>query len=227
MNTNTTTLCVFDMAGTTINDGGRVYDALREAVEETGASVAEADLQTWMGTDKVQAITELMRLGGQEPAEDRAERAFDRFREILAASYESHPPRAIDGAERTFRLLHDHGIRVALTTGFDDQVATPLIRSLGWDDGRIDAVVTTDDVAAGRPAPYMIHRAMERTGVHDVATVLAAGDTEVDVQAARNAGAISVGVLTGGADRERLQAQPHDHILDGVGDIPALLGLEA
>ena len=59
------------------------------------------------------------------------------------------------------------------------------------------------------------------------AAVAAAGDTEVDVQAARNAGAISVGVLTGGADIERLEAQPHDHILDGIGDIPALLGLEA
>ncbi|EGD56172.1 hypothetical protein SCNU_04926 [Gordonia neofelifaecis NRRL B-59395] len=31
-----------------------------------------------------------------------------------------------------------------------------------------DAVITTDDVPAGRPAPYMIFRAMERCGVASV-----------------------------------------------------------
>ncbi|WP_275003379.1 hypothetical protein [Promicromonospora iranensis] len=38
-----------------------------------------------------------------------------------------------------------------------------LLERLGWQDGVIDAVVCTDDVPAGRPAPYLVHRAMERT----------------------------------------------------------------
>jgi phosphoglycolate phosphatase-like HAD superfamily hydrolase len=57
---------------------------------------------------------------------------------------------------------------------------------------------------------------MEKTGVSNVAAVLAAGDTAVDLQAAHNAGVISVGVLTGGLTRAELAAHPHDYILDSV-----------
>ncbi len=119
--------------------------------------------------------------------------------------------------------MRGRGIRIALTTGFDDAVATPLLDSLGWRVGDLlDAVVTTSDVPAGRPAPYLIHRAMERTGVVDVRQVLAAGDTIVDLQAARNAGVIGVGVLTGQLSRAQLSEHPHHHILASVAALPAL-----
>jgi phosphoglycolate phosphatase len=216
-------LVALDMAGTTIDDHGSVYVAQAEAVEETGATVAESDLQQWMGTDKVAAITALMRLGGEEATDQRVAAAFDRFRAILAASYLSTPPVALPGVVKALEQLRDRGIAIALTTGFDDVVATPLLDSLGWKvGGLLDAVVTTSDVPAGRPAPYLIHRAMEKTGVIDVRRVLAAGDTIVDLQAAHNAGVIGVGVLTGQLSRQLLEAHPHHHILSSVADLPML-----
>lgn len=220
-------LAVFDMAGTTVDDHGIVYIALQDAVQETGAPVAVADLQEWMGADKVTAITALMELGGQEPTQERVAAAFVRFREILAERYAATPPVALPGVAAAIATLRSRGIKVALTTGFDDDVAYPLLESLGWGVGEgagntVDAVVTTSDVAQGRPAPYMIHRAMERTGVHDVRKVLAAGDTVVDVQAGRNAGGISVGVLTGKLGRDALSAHSHDYILTGVVQVPEL-----
>lgn len=220
-------LAVFDMAGTTVDDHGIVYIALQDAVQETGAPVSEADLQEWMGADKVTAITALMELGGQEPTQERVAAAFVRFREILAERYAATPPVALPGVAAAIATLRSRGIKVALTTGFDDDVAYPLLESLGWGVGEgagntVDAVVTTSDVAQGRPAPYMIHRAMERTGVHDVRKVLAAGDTVVDVQAGRNAGGISVGVLTGKLGRDALSAHSHDYILTGVVQVPEL-----
>lgn len=220
-------LAALDMAGTTIDDYGMVYTALQQAVEETGAPVAPASLQLWMGADKVSAITALMELGGQEPAPDRVAAAFGRFRTILDDGYRAKPPVALPGVPEAIATLRARGIKVALTTGFDDGVARPLLDMLGWSVGSgaectVDALVTTSDVAAGRPAPYMIHRAMERTGVVSVAAVLAAGDTAVDVQAGRNAGAVSVGVLTGKLTRELLAGLPCDHVVDGVADIPGL-----
>lgn len=222
-------LAVFDMAGTTIDDHGLVYVALQRSVEETGASVAAKDLQDWMGTDKVSAITALMRLGGQEATVERVNAAFERFREILAQSYREQPPVALPGVELAIAELRKAGIKVALTTGFDDAVAYPLLESLGWGIGEgqgtvIDAVVTTSDVRAGRPAPYMIHRAMELTGVVDVATVLAAGDTLVDVQAGSNAGVSSVAVLTGKLTAELLEGAPADLVIAGVAELPNYLG---
>jgi phosphonatase-like hydrolase len=122
--------------------------------------------------------------------------------------------------------LRSNGVKVALTTGFDDEVAGPLLASVGWAEGEdLDAVVTTSHVPAGRPAPYMIHHAMERTGVDDVRSVLAAGDTIVDLQAARHAGVRAVGVLTGLTPRSALEAEDHDDIIASVADLPALLGM--
>ncbi len=215
-------MVAFDMAGTTIDDHGAVYEALRDAVAETGATVADSDLQLWMGTDKVAAITALMRLGGVEPEHDSVAHSFERFRGILADAYCDRPPLALPGVEDALRALRQRGIKVALTTGFSDEVAGPLLAALGWkigDGDLLDAVVTTSDVRSGRPAPYLIHHAMEKLGVTDVRAVLAAGDTIVDLLAARSAGVIAVGVLTGKLDRAALEAHPHDHILDSVVDV--------
>ncbi len=218
-------LVALDMAGTTIDDHGAVYVALRRSVEETGAVVSPEDLQHWMGTDKVEAITALMRLG-RVPAEEKAVAAtFRRFRALLDEFYLESPPTALPGVEDTFATLRDRGVRIALTTGFDDAVAVPLLDSLGWKVGPgelLDAVVTTSQVRTGRPAPYLIHHAMELTGIGDVRRVLAAGDTIVDLQAACNAGVIAVGVTTGALSRVELERHPNDYVLDGVVDIPEL-----
>lgn len=220
-------MVAFDMAGTTIDDRGAVYEALEAAVIETGATVAPADLQEWMGTDKVEAITALMVRGGVEPAAGLVAQAFDRFRAILAESYRNDPPVALPGVENTLRELRGRGVKVALTTGFSDDVALPLLEALGWSIGEsdghlLDAVVTTSDVTQGRPAPYLIHHAMEKLGVRDARRVLAAGDTIVDLVAARNAGVIAVGVLTGKLGRPELEPHPHDYILDSVVDVLTL-----
>lgn len=226
-------MAVFDMAGTTIDDGGAVYRALSEAVTGAGATLSDSDLQAWMGTDKVQAITALLDLGGISPTDELVASRFAAFKVALAEAYRTDPPTAFDGVPEALASLRSRGIRVALSTGFDRPVVEGLLASLGWTVAEdpaapispsttVDAVVTTSDVASGRPAPYLIHHAMELTGVHDVARVLAAGDTLVDLQAARNAGAISVGVLTGALSREALAAGPHDYIVGGVVDVPAL-----
>ena len=93
------TLAVFDMAGTTIDDGGAVYDALRLAVEETGVVVSPEDLQTWMGTEKSAAIAALIELGGGDPHSpaDKVAVAFGRFRTLLGELYAATPPTAIQG----------------------------------------------------------------------------------------------------------------------------------
>lgn len=221
-------LVALDIAGTTLDDGGAVYDALRAAVGERGATVAPEDLQTWMGTDKVTALDALLRLGGVTPAPGQVLESFDRFRTILRARYAEQPAVVLPGVDDAIRMLRAGGTKVALTTGFSRDIVDLLLASVGWSVGAdLDAVVTTDDVPAGRPAPYMIHRAMEWTGVTDVRRTLAAGDTVVDLRAARNAGVVSVGVLTGQTPRELLEAEPHDHVLESVAVLPALvLGAE-
>lgn len=266
------TLAVFDMAGTTIDDGGAVYRALQLAVEETGVAVAPEHLQTWMGAEKRSAIRALIELGGGDPDEPtgrgdgggsardgKVDRAFERFRTILGELYRDDPPVAMPGVPEAIAELQGRGIRVALTTGFSRDVATGILDRLGWvvrlggiegmdmdmgldvdvnvtsaaggqdansggDAARvvIDALVCADEVAAGRPAPYMIHRAMERTGTLSTDEVLVAGDTVVDVQAGANSGAaITIGVLSGKLGRDDFAGEPYTEVLESVAAIPA------
>jgi phosphonatase-like hydrolase len=203
-------LAVLDIAGTTVEEHQAVYRALAAAV---GVPVNE--VQQWMGADKREAIAALL----ADPTEQRVEEAFVDFRRRLDQAYAEQPPVPLPGVPEALAKLRGAGIKVALTTGFDRAVTTSIISTLGWED-TVDAVVCTDDVAAGRPAPYMIFRAMELTGVRDVGKVLVAGDTTRDLEAGTNAGAaMVVGVLTGGLDAVALGAVRHTHILPSVADL--------
>ena len=102
-----------------------------------------------------------------------------------------------------------------------------ILNAVGWREGVIDASICSEDVARGRPAPFMIFRAMETTGVIEVKRVIKVGDTAFDLRAGRNAGVGGVvGVLSGSQGIERLGRVEHTHILSSVAVLPALLESE-
>jgi phosphonatase-like hydrolase len=220
-------LVALDMAGTTVDEHGDVYVALREAVEAEGVEVADDDLRRWMGTDKRAAIAALVVAGGGPDLDrDGVEQGYERFRTLLAERYATRPPVPIAGVPEALASLRARGIRVALTTGFAGDVAGPLLASLGWEvgGGLIDAMVCSDDVPASRPAPYLVFRAMERTGVEAVDRVLVAGDTLADLRSGTNAGArLVVGVASGALSLAELGVERHTHLLASVAELPALL----
>jgi phosphonatase-like hydrolase len=225
-------LVVLDMAGTTVDEGGAVYDALHHAVaaDELNANIdIDADaIQRWMGVEKRMAMRELTgAASGNEPDDESIERMYHRFATALRSAYAAEPPTPFPGVEDAFSSLRANGIQVALTTGFARDIADPLLETLGWSvgvDATIDVVVCGDEVTQGRPAPYLIFRAMELTAVQSVEHVLVAGDTIVDLQAGTNAGArCVVGVATGKLGHRELGRERHTHLLDSVAQLPPLL----
>jgi phosphonatase-like hydrolase len=217
-------LVALDIAGTTVDEGGAVYVALRSAVEyHTGSPITDDELDRWKGAGKRQAIAGL--LGRATATEiDAVEAAF--IGRLLDA-YRSVPPVPLPGIVDAFAALRDHGVKVVLQTGYSCAVADPLLEQVGWRVGRdVDAVITSDQVLASRPAPYLIFHAMESVGVQNVSEVLVAGDTPNDLRAGTNAGVRFVaGVLTGAHDAETLRREPHTHILTSAAVIPEVLGL--
>jgi phosphonatase-like hydrolase len=220
-------LASLDMAGTTIDEGGAVYTVLRDAVERaTGRDVPDDLLSRWSGTDKREAIVGILRGIGEDLAQTDA--IFTAFSDDLTAAYESEPPVLLPGVAETVEQLRARGAKVGLQTGYRLEVAQSLLDVVGWKVGRdIDALATAEDVTASRPAPYLIFRTMEATGVVDVREVLVAGDTVNDVTAGTRAGArFVVGVLTGAHTVAELGAARHTHLLASVADVPALLDSE-
>lgn len=83
-------------------------------------------------------------------------------------------------------------------------------------------VVTRQDVWRMKPHPAPVRRAARLLQV-EPSRCLMVGDTTMDVRAARRAGAVAVGVLSGYADREELQHAGAHLILDSAADLLALL----
>ena len=211
-------LAVFDLAGTTVEDNGQVPGAFSAALADFGIQVTREQIQAVRGASKRSALRRLIPPGPQQ--ERLSGEAYDAFKTHLAQSYAVHGVQAIPGAEDVFHFLRECGARVALNTGFDRDITALLLDALGWTSGVVDAVVCGEEVPLGRPAPYLIFRAMEATGTLDVHRVAVVGDTTLDLQAGYNAGVRwNIGVLTGAHDRLTLEAAPHTHLISSVAEL--------
>jgi phosphonatase-like hydrolase len=213
-------LVVSDMAGTTIKDSGEVARAFSAALADHGIEASAQQISAVRGASKREAIASLAAPKyGTDAA--RVEAVYASFKNHLQRVFtrEAEP---VAGVMDTFAWLRAHDIRLALNTGFDRDITEILLDALRW-RGVADAVICGDDVPQGRPAPYMIFRAMEATATSDVRHVLNVGDTVSDLQAARNAGvAVSVGVLSGAHPRDRLEREPHTSLIGSFAALPGL-----
>jgi phosphonatase-like hydrolase len=214
-------LIVFDLAGTTVKDRGQVSGAFTAALAEHDIEVTLEQLRSVRGSSKRQAVLNFIPAGPQRAR--RAEQVYNSFRQHLTQTYSSDGIEPVDGAEELFRSLRSQGLRVALNTGFDRDITRLLLAALNWQDKVVDAVVCGDEVRRGRPAPYLIFRAMELTDTTGVQQVINVGDTVLDLEAGHNACVRwNVGVLTGAHGRELLERAPHTHILRSITELTEL-----
>jgi phosphonatase-like hydrolase len=213
---------VFDLGGTTIYDRGEVPAAFEEALRGAGIALDHADLVAMRGGSKYYALHRLLTSERNLPVA-QVDEIYARFQADLSARLSRARSLSLPGVRAAFGKLRAAGIGVAVTSGFDRRIVELVLGMVDW-GGAVDAVVCSDDVAQGRPAPFMIFRVMERCGVLDVHRVAIVGDTVRDLEAGWNAGvATRIAVLTGAHDRATLSAGPQTHILDSVTDVPGLL----
>ena len=213
-------LVVFDMAGTTIDAGEDVAEIFRATLARWSVPVTADQIVAVRGASKRQAMSDLLNQYAPERLRD-LDAIYESFRNALTGA--ANRFRLCPGADDAVRACRERGIRVALNTGFDRSVALAVLEAVGW-TAMADTLVCGDEVPRGRPAPYLIFRAMERTGVTSVHTVANVGDTAVDLQAGFNAGVkVNVGVCSGAHPRTRLAAEPHTHLVESVGEVGGLV----
>jgi len=103
----------------------------------------------------------------------------------MVARYRQRPAPVIPGAIPAARALVD-GRAVAIASGSHPAIIAAAVAALEIGD-LVDAVVSADDVAAGKPAPDVYLLAARRLGV-DPARAVAIEDSRNGVQAAHSAG---------------------------------------
>lgn len=217
-----TGLVVFDIAGTIIGDGGEISIALASALQKSGICCSAQELKEWKGASKREVISHFVERQAGRPSPQTVERTYGLFRRELEELYRKIID-PVPGAVATFEWCREHGMQLATTTGFPGEIRDLILERTSWRHF-FAANISSSDVQRGRPAPFMIFRAMEAAGIADVREVVNVGDTPLDLQAGNNAGVRGVvGVLTGAHSRDRLEREPHTHILPSVAELPALL----
>ncbi|MGZ4788107.1 MAG: HAD hydrolase-like protein [Terriglobales bacterium] len=222
--TSSIQLVIFDIAGTLIEDHDEVTDSFLAALRSNGIDATEGEIKEWKGSSKREVIGHFVaRQHGSCRIGPLIEQAYANFRFLIEKRYAEGGVVPITGASETLRWLCERRIKIVTTTGFYRELRDAILRAAGWEQ-TFDANLCSDDVLHGRPAPDMILRAMELSGVSDPDHVLNVGDTPLDLQSAANAKVgISVGVLSGRHTRARLLREPHHHLIESVADLPRLL----
>jgi phosphonatase-like hydrolase len=217
-------LVVLDLVCTTVQADDAVPRAFAEAVAAEGLTLTAAQIQSVRGATKRLALAQLLPDGPGHAL--RVERAYGRFQARLRTAYAPGTVAEVPGAAAAIARLRAVGVKVALNTGFDRALTRHLLEALGWSE-IADVVVCGDEVAAGRPAPDLIERAMMTTGVDAPDRVANVGDTALDLRAGAAAGVRwNIGVWSGAHGRATLGAAPHTHLCASVAEVPAILGLD-
>ena len=219
-------LVIFDVGGTIIEDHGEVTRAFTTALESNHLQATPAELTEMKGASKRAVIAQFVerQWGKGEPGNaERIAKTYEDFKRELENSFANGGVKPIRGAAQTFSWLKSQNILCATTTGFYKSVTDRILESAGWRE-TFAANICSEDVKAGRPAPFMIFHAMEQAGVGDVREVLNVGDTRLDLQAGHRAGVLGViGVLTGIQKEDQLRPESPSHLISSVADLPSLV----
>ncbi len=247
---------VFDWAGTLVDEGSAApIEALAAVFSQEGIVVSETDLRSPMGRLKRDHIRDVLAMPDiqaqwmaardRPPSLSDVDRLNDSLEAIMpdiAVTRAKPLPKVLDALEE----LRRHGYKLGSTTGYTRRTLDALRIAAAALGVEVDAAAASDEVAQGRPHPWMIYKAMEQLGVYPPSRVIKVGDTPMDIQEARNAGCWAVGVVFGGNElglscdaihalppverrvrvdqaRRRLWDAGADAVLDDMGQLPAWL----
>jgi len=231
-------LIVFDLSGTTVSDDNAVAKCLYSTAHHFGLKTTLEDFQKTIGTNKIHLyefllareaglVTDFAELETRRFPQfhERALELFDEY-SIHMVAYYRNEVKPMPGAEEVFAWCKKNNIKVATDTGFHRDVSVAIMDGLKWmERGLTDLHLDVEDTdGIGRPAPYLIHKAMFKLGIQSVHEVIKIGDTPADLLSGFNAGCIgNIGVLSGANSLSTLEKFPHTHIIDAVKYLPELI----
>ena len=200
-------MVVFDWAGTTVDYASSAPSTVFDRVfTSVGIKLTKEEINRPMGMEKKAHIRELLSSESgnrqwlavhQRPwTEDDVENLYQTFEKTLyqiVAEYSEPLPCVVEAVAK----LRKKGLKIGSTTGYTSQMMEQVIPAAKAKGYEADCVITPDITHASRPTPFMLFECMRRLNVYPPCTVVKVGDTVVDMQEGKNAGAWSIGILNG------------------------------
>lgn len=217
---------VFDIAGTTVADKDFVADAFQKAFYNSGFEVTEAEVNPLMGYSKPAAIQMVLERKEIKFNDALIDKIHHDFVDDMMDFYQFSPyVKAMPDTEDVFFYLKEHGVKIALNTGFSKDIAEIIVERFQWmERGLVDDFICSDEVQKGRPFRYMIDQLKRRNAIAEDAMVMKVGDTIADILEGKNAGCqYVIAVTTGAATRDELLEHSPTHIISSLSEIPKIL----
>ena len=213
-------LIVFDYDGTLVDSQHMIVRAMHDAFAAEGLAGPPLEaVRRVVGLSLDMAIAKLLPDPGDRGLGLRVAEGY-RQAFLGLRTAEDHSEPLFPGARETLAALERDGLRLGIATG---KARRGLLASLEH-HGLAEHFVTlqTADVAAGKPHPEMLERAMSEAGAAPHETVMV-GDTSFDMFMAGSAGVTGIGVAWGYHDPEELRQSGAAAIVEDFAALPPAL----
>ena len=213
-------LLVFDWDGTLMDSEAQIVACMNAAIADLALEpLPHATISNIIGLGLREAINSLF------PGRDATfhDRLVERYRHHFLFS-DIAQAQLFDGAEQTLRVLSEAGYLLAVATGKGRQGLNKVLRDTGL--AELFHASRCADETVSKPHPQMLLEILE---LLDVAPqhALMIGDTEYDMQMARNAGVGAVAVSYGVHDDARLLRHEPLVLLHDINALPEWLAASA
>ena len=205
---------IFDLDGTLIDSVYQHVIAWRAALAEDGIDLSVWRIHRRIGMSGGLFVRALARETGQEVAPEQAERLQRSHAEHYRASLGEVRP--LRGSRELLAALDELGIAWAIATSGRETTARPSLEMLGLP--ATTPLITRDQVAWAKPDPDLFLAAAAALDV-DIRYGMIVGDSTWDMLAARRAGGLGIGLLSGGYGRDELERASAFRVYEDPADL--------
>ena len=191
---------LFDLDGTLVDSVYQHVIAWQEALATCGIELSVWRIHRRIGMSGGLFIDALSRETGVRLDEELSGRLRELHAQAYLRRHETVVP--LPGARELLAHLHERQVPFAIATSGARHTAGSALALLGLPDDV--PVVTRDLVERAKPDPHLFLAAARRLGA-DPAHCFVVGDSVWDLLAAQRAGALGIGLLSGGYGREELE----------------------
>ena len=209
---------LFDLDGTLVDSVYQHVLAWREALNAEGIDLSVWRLHRRIGMSGGLFLKALDRELGRSLTDVEAGRLRDNHAKAYLGMWDQIRP--LPGARELLETLTALHVPWAVATSGSEVTAKGPLSLLGIPAGT--PIVTRDQVAYAKPNPDLFLVAAERLGVPP-GDCFVVGDSIWDLLAAQRAGALGVGLLSGGYGSEELQTAGAYRVYDDPSDLLAHL----
>ena len=208
---------IFDMDGTILETLEDMCASVNVTMDHVGYPRRTMDeVRRFVGNGAAKLIERCMPAGAEDPR-------YPAALEFYRAYYDAHAQiktGPYPGIPELLNQLSREGVRLAVVSNKPDEAVRALTER--YFPGVFPVAIGKRDGWATKPAPDSVYEAMRLLGARRESTVYV-GDSDVDVDTARNAGLDSVIVTWGFRDENFLRAHGAQHLAHNADELYEML----